>query len=240
MFLTIGRLLVIFLSVTLSTVYVSGDEVYDSINEESNFDVVYSDFESNFDDADENFQPNMHNAGIKELRASLRKYAMKMDSFERAGNLITLYPQVVDVGDMIRHRGLQQLSEGQEKSLQAMKDDSRLLEFLLRNKILTLLMDTAEQFVDDLNVVMSSALIWIPRKIVDLRVHMNDLKNEIWWLRKVNVMEYVQNIHKRLMRILVMTENISEISSSAVIENILSKIRNFVRNQVNRFLDAAY
>lgn len=223
----------IFLSVNLSTVYVSGDEVYDSINDESNFDVIY-------DEADENFQPNMYNAGIKELRASLRKYAMQMDSFERAGNLITLYPQVIVVGDMIRHRGLQQQSEGQEKSLEAMKDDARLLEYLLRYKILTLLMDTAEQFVDDLNVVKSSELIWIPGKIVDLRVLMNDLKNEIWWVRKVNVMEFVQNIHKRLMRILIMTENISEISSSAVIENILSKIRNFVRNQVNRFLDAAY
>lgn len=223
----------IFLSVKLSTVYVSGDEVYDSSDEEPNFDVIY-------DEADENFQPNMYNAGIKELRASLRKYAMKMDSFERAGNLITLYPQVVVVGDMIRHRGLQQLSEGQEKSLEAMKDDSRLLEYLLRYKILTLLIDTAEQFVDDLNVVKSSELIWIPGKIVDLRVLMTDLKNEIWWVRKVNVMEFVQNIHKRLMRILIMTENISEISSSAVIENILSKIRNFVRNQVNRFLDAAY
>lgn len=223
----------IFLSVKLSTVYVSGDEVYDSSDEEPNFDV-------NYDEADENFQPNMYNAGIKELRASLRKYAMKMDSFERAGNLITLYPQVVVVGDMIRHRGLQQLSEGQEKSLEAMKDDSRLLEYLLRYKILTLLMDTAEQFVDDLNVVKSSELIWIPGKMVDLRVLMTDLKNEIWWVRKVNVMEFVQNIHKRLMKILIMTENISEISSSAVIENILSKIRNFVRNQVNRFLDAAY
>lgn len=223
----------IFLSVKLSTVYVSGDEVYDSSDEEPNFDVIY-------DEADENFQPNMYNAGIKELRASLRKYAMKMDSFERAGNLITLYPQVVVVGDMIRHRGLQQLSEGQEKSLEAMKDDSRLLEYLLRYKILTLLMDTADQFVDDLNVVKSSELIWIPGKMVDLRVLMTDLKNEIWWVRKVNVMEFVQNIHKRLMKILIMTENISEISSSAVIENILSKIRNFVRNQVNRFLDAAY
>lgn len=223
----------IFLSVKLSTAYVSGDEVYDSINEESNFDIIY-------DEADENFQPNMYNAGMKELRASLRKHAMQMDSFERAGNLINLYPQVVGVGDMIRHRGLQQLSEGQEKSLEAMKDDSRLLEYLLRYKILTLLMNTAEQFVDDLNVVKSSDLIWIPGKIVDLRVLMNDLKNEIWWVRKVNVMEFVQNIHKRLMRILIMTENISEISSSAVIENILSKIRNFVRNQVNRFLDAAY
>lgn len=234
MFLTIGRLLVIFLSVTLSTANVSGDEVYDSINEEPNFDVIY-------DEADENFQPNMYNdAGMKELRALLRKHAMQMDSFERAGNLINLYPQVVGVGDMIRHRGLQQLSEGQEKSLEAMKDDSRLLEYLLRYKILTVLMDTAEQFVDDLDVVKSSELIWIPGKIVDLRVNMNDLKNEIWWVRKVNVMEFVQNIHKRLMRILIMTENISEISSSAVIENILSKIRNFVRNQVNRFLDAAY
>lgn len=223
----------IFLSVKLSTAYVSGDEVYDSINEESNFDVIY-------DEAEENFQPNMYNAGIKELRATLRKYAMQMDSFERAGNLITLYPQVVVVGDMIRHRGLQQLSEGQEKSLEAIKDDSRLLEYLLRYKILTLLMGTAEQFVDDLDVVKSSDLIWVPGKIVDLRVLMNDLKNEIWWLRKKNVMEFVQNIHKRLMRILIMTENISEISSSAVIENILSKIRNFVRNQVNRFLDAAY
>lgn len=233
MFLTIGKLLVIFLSVKLSTAYVSGDEVYDSINDESNFDVMH-------DDADENFQPNMYTAGIKELRASLRKYSMKMDSFERAGNLIALYSQVVDVGDMIRERGLQQLSEGQEKSLEAMKDDSRLLEYLLRYKILTVLMNTAEQFVDDLNVVKSSDLKWIPAKIVDLRILMNDLKNEIWWVRKVNVMEFVQNIHKRLMKILIMTENISEISSSAVIENILSKIRNFVRNQVNRFLDAAY
>lgn len=223
----------IFLSVKPSTVYVSGDEVYDSINEESNFDVMY-------DDADENFQPNMYNAGIKELRASLRKQAMQMDSFERAGNLISLYPQVVGVGDMIRQRGLQQLSEGQEKSLEAMKDDSRLLEYLLRYKILTVLMDTAEQFVDDLNLMKSSELTWIPGKIVDLRVLMTDLKNEIWWVRKKNVMEFVQNIHKRLMRILIMTENISEISSSAVIENILSKIRNFVRNQVTRFLDAAY
>lgn len=223
----------LFLSVKLSTAYASGDEGYDSSNEEPNFDVIY-------DEADENFQPNMYNAGIKELRASLRKYAMQMDSFERAGNLITLYPQVVVVGDMIRHRGLQQLSEGQEKSLEAMKDDARLLEYLLRYKILTLLMDTAEQFVDDLNVVKSSELIWIPGKMVDLRVLMTDLKNEIWWVRKVNVMEFVQNIHKRLMRILIMTENISEISTSAVIENILSKIRNFVRNQVNRFLDAAY
>lgn len=223
----------IFLSVKLSTVSVSGDEVYDSINDEPDSDVIY-------DEADENFQPNMYTAGIKELRASLRKYVMQMDSFERAGNLINLYPQVVGVGDMIRHRELQQLSEGQEKSLEAMKDDSRLLEYLLRYKILTLLMDTAEQFVDDLNVVKSSDLIWIPGKIVDLRVLMNDLKNEIWWVRKVNVMEFVQNIHKRLMRILIMTENISDTSSSAVIENILSKIRNFVRNQVNRFLDAAY
>lgn len=223
----------IFLSVKFSTAYASGDEVHDISNEEPNFDVIY-------DEADENFQPNMYNAGIKELRAMLRKYAMQMDSFERAGNLITLYPQVVVVGDMIRHRGLQQLSEGQEKSLEAMKDDARLLEYLLRYKILTLLMDTAEQFVDDLNLVKSSELIWIPGKMVDLRVLMTDLKNEIWWVRKVNVMEFVQNIHKRLMRILIMTENISEISSSAVIENILSKIRNFVRNQVNRFLDAAY
>lgn len=236
MFLTNGRLLVIFLSVKLSTIYVSGDEsdeVYDSISDESNFDVMY-------EDTDENFQLNMYKAGIQELRASLRKYVMKMDSFERANNLITLYPQVVGVGDMIRQRGLQQLSEGQEKSLEAMKDDSRLLEYLMRYKILTVLMDTAGQFVDDLNVVKFSDLTWIPGKIVDLRILMNDLKNEIWWVRKVNVMEFVQNIHKRLMKILIMTENISEISSSAVIENIFSKIRNFVRNQVNRFLDLAY
>lgn len=233
MYLAIGRALVIIvLSVELSFIHVSADED-DNVFDESSFYIMYP-------DGDESFHFNMYEAGMRELQVSLRKFALKMDSFERAGNLITLYTKVDRVGDVIRYHELQQLSEDQEKSLAAMKDDSRLLEYLLRYKILTKLMDNAEQFGDDLDVVKSSDLKWIPGKINDLRNLMNDLKNEIWWLRKVNVMEFVQNIHKRLMKILIMTENISEISSSVVIENILSKIRNFVQNQVNAFLDAAY
>lgn len=234
MYFAIGRALVIIvLSVEFLFVHVSADEDDNNVIDESSFYIMVP-------DGDESFYFNIYEAGMRELQMSLRKFALKMDSVERVGNLITLYTKVDRVGDVIRYRELQQLSEDQEKSLAAMKDDSRLLEYLLRYKILTVLMDNAEKFKDDLDVVKSSDLKWIPGKINDLRNLLNDLKNEIWWLRKVNVMEFVQNIHKRLMKILIMTENISEISSSAVIENILSKIRNFVQNQVNAFLDAAY
>lgn len=233
MFLSLQRVLIVCLSVKCSFVHASAEESDISFDGESSFIVLES-------DTDEEYHPRMYGAGMQSLQDSLKQFTMKVDSVDRVSDLITLYTDANGVGDVIRYRDLQELPGAEETSLEAMKDDSRLLEYLLRYKILTELNDQAEGFVDDIDVLKSSDLKWIPGKLNDLRGLMNELKNEIWWLRKKNVMEYVQNIHKRLMKVLIMVENISKITSSAVIGNILTEITHFVRHRVNPYLEAAY
>lgn len=180
---------------------------------------------------------------IKSLQDTMKSLCVKVESEDNVSELIKIFfsrAHSKSIGDRVRLLEIQQHPDHEVKALKTLKDDSRLLGYQLRYKILTLLMNTAEKFTKDLDIVKSSNLKWIPDKLWQLKDLLNDLKNEIWWLRQVNVMEYVQNIHKRLMRILISMEQLSQLSTSVVLQNFYSGVSSFIENQVNAFLEAAY